>query len=156
TSCWRSSEVNLGITDAPYTGVKPVLADSKTDLYKVNPTYLASNPDPFPGRGAIEQRGFFVFGDGQKNAEFSSPDAVYVTVANAVVDADPSAVVKKLKGNQNELTITVQQTHVNGSKSPVTATFTIHNNASGVYRVGDYQVYVETKGNTQVRKIRIV
>ncbi|MEU6205717.1 M20/M25/M40 family metallo-hydrolase [Micromonospora musae] len=148
--------VNLGITDAPYTGVKPVLADSKTDLYKVNPTYLASNPDPFPGRGAIEQRGFFLFGDGQKNAEFSSPDAVYVTVANAVVDAEPSAVVRKLKGNKNELTITVQQTHVNGSKSPVTATFTIHNNASGVYRVGDYQVYVETKGNTQVRKICIV
>ncbi|WP_158609390.1 M20/M25/M40 family metallo-hydrolase [Micromonospora musae] len=148
--------VNLGITDAPYTGVKPVLADSKTDLYKVNPTYLASNPDPFPGRGAIEQRGFFVFGDGQKNAEFSSPDAVYVTVANAVVDAEPSAVVRKLKGSKNELTITVQQTHVNGSKSPVTATFTIHNNASGVYRVGDYQVYVETKGNTQVRKICIV
>ncbi|RKN29119.1 M20/M25/M40 family metallo-hydrolase [Micromonospora musae] len=148
--------VNLGITDAPYTGVKPVLADSKTDLYKVNPTYLASNPDPFPGRGAIEQRGFFVFGDGQKNAEFSSPDAVYVTVANAVVDAEPSAVVRKLKGSKNELTITVQQTHVNGSKSAVTATFTIHNNASGVYRVGDYQVYVETKGNTQVRKICIV
>jgi hypothetical protein len=50
--------VNLAITDAPYTGVEAVLADSKTDLYTVNPTYLASNPDPFPERGAIEQRGF--------------------------------------------------------------------------------------------------
>ena len=29
----------------------------------------------------------FVFGDGQKKAEFSSPEAVYVTVANAVIDA---------------------------------------------------------------------
>ncbi|MET7708292.1 M20/M25/M40 family metallo-hydrolase [Micromonospora sp. NPDC005413] len=148
--------VNLAITDAPYTGVQTILADSKTDLYKVNPTYLASNPDPFPGRGAVEQRGFFVFGDGQKNAEFSSPGAVYVTVANAVIDAKPSAVVKKLKGNKNELTITVKQTHINGSESPVTATFTIDNNANGTYTVGDYKVYVETKGNTQVRSISIV
>ncbi|MFF4879689.1 M20/M25/M40 family metallo-hydrolase [Micromonospora sp. NPDC000668] len=148
--------VNLAITDAPYTGVQGILADSKTDLYTVNPTYLASNPDPFPGRGAIEQRGFFTFGDGQKNAEFSSPDAVYVTVANAVTDAKPSAVVKKLKGNKNELTITVNQTHIDGSESPVTTTFTIDNNAAGTYTVGDYKVYVETKGNTQVRSISIV
>ncbi|MCW3843365.1 M20/M25/M40 family metallo-hydrolase [Micromonospora yasonensis] len=148
--------VNLAISDAPYTGVQAVLADSKTDLYTVNPTYLASNPDPFPGRGAVEQRGFFLFGDGQKNAEFSSPDAVYVTVANAVVDAKPSAVVKKLKGNTNELTITVKQTHIDGSESPVAATFTIDNNAAGTYTVGDYKVYVETKDNTQVRSISIV
>ncbi|MFC7641728.1 hypothetical protein ACFQX6_12585 [Streptosporangium lutulentum] len=124
--------VNLAITDAPYTGVQGILADSKTDLYTVNPTYLASNPDPFPGRGAVEQRGFFLFGDGHKNAEFSSPDAVYVTVDNAVIDAKPSAVVKKLKGNKNELTITVKQTHIDGSKSPVTATFTINNNAAAL------------------------
>ena len=148
--------VNLAITDAPYTGVQAILADSKTDLYSVNPTYLAANPDPFPGRGAVEQRGFFLFGDGQKNAEFSSPDAVYVTVANAVIDAKPSAVVKKLKGNTNELTITVKQTHIDGGESPVTATFTINNNAAGTYTVGDYKVYVDTKGNTQVRSISIV
>ena len=84
--------VNLAITDAPYTGVQAILADSKTDLYTVNPTYLASNPDPFPGRGAIKQRGFFVFGDGTKNAEFSSPDAVYVTAANWISDEEPSTV----------------------------------------------------------------
>jgi hypothetical protein len=147
--------VNLAVTDAPYTGVQAVLADSKTDLYTVNPTYLASNPDPFPGRGSIEKRGFFQFGDGQKNAEFSSPNAVYVTVANAVVDAKPSAVVKKLRGKTNELTITVKQTHVDGSKSPVTARFTIRNNAAGTYTVGDYQVHVETRGN-QVRSISVV
>ena len=81
--------VNLAITDAPYSGVQPVLADSKTDLYTVNPAYLASNPDPFPGRGAKQQRGFFVFGDGTKNAEFSSPDAVYVTAANWISDEEP-------------------------------------------------------------------
>ncbi len=84
--------VNLAISDAPYSGVQATLADSKTDLYTVNPTYLASNPDPFPGRGAVKQRGFFLFGDGQKNAEFSSPDAVYVTAANWISDEKPGTV----------------------------------------------------------------
>ncbi|MDA0179742.1 M20/M25/M40 family metallo-hydrolase [Solirubrobacter phytolaccae] len=84
--------VNLAITDGPYDGVKPVLADSKTDLYTVNPAYLAANPDPFPGRGAKQQRGFFVLGDGTKNAEFSSPGAVYVTAANWISDEEQSTV----------------------------------------------------------------
>lgn len=148
--------VNLAITDAPYTGVDAVLADSKTDLYTVNPAYLETNPDPFPERGAVEERGFFLLGDGLKDAEFASPDAVYVTVDNAVVGAEPSAVVKKLKGSQNELTITVTQAHVDGTESVVRATFTIPKNASGTYTVGEHQVYVDTKGNTQVREIRIV
>lgn len=71
--------VNLAVTDAPWQGVSTVVADSKTDLYALNPNYLAANADPFPGRGAKKQRGFFVFGDGSKDAEFASPDAVYVT-----------------------------------------------------------------------------
>ena len=71
--------VNLAVTDAPFQGVGAVLADSKTDLYDVNPNYLAANGNPFPARGAKKQRGFFVFGDGSKDAEFTSPDAVYVT-----------------------------------------------------------------------------
>ena len=72
--------VNLAVKDAPYAGVETILADSKTDLFKINPNYLLTNPNPFPERGAIEQRGFFIFGDGSKNARFASPEAVYVTV----------------------------------------------------------------------------
>jgi hypothetical protein len=71
--------VNLAIIDGPYAGVETVVADSKTDLYSLNPNYLASNPDPFPERGVKEQRGFFLLGDGSKNAEFTSPEAIYVT-----------------------------------------------------------------------------
>ncbi len=71
---------NLAISDASYQGVSAVVADSKTDLYALNPNYLASNPNPFPERGAKEKRGFFVFGDGSKNAEFTSPEAVYVAL----------------------------------------------------------------------------
>jgi hypothetical protein len=72
--------VNLAITDDSYQGVSTVVADSKTDLYSVNPNYLASNPNPFPQRGAKTKKGFFLFGDGSKNAEFTSPDAIYVTL----------------------------------------------------------------------------
>jgi len=72
--------VNLALTDDSYQGVSTVLADSKTDLYSVNPSYLAFNPNPFPERGATTQRGFFLFGDGSKDAEFTSPEAIYVTL----------------------------------------------------------------------------
>lgn len=71
--------VNLAIIDAPYEGVTTVMADSKTDLFKLNDEWLANNENPFPERGAIEERGFFLFGDGEKNARFGSPDAIYVT-----------------------------------------------------------------------------
>jgi hypothetical protein len=105
--------VNLAITDASYQGVTTTVADSKTDLYSVNPTYLASNPNPFPERGAKEQRGFFLFGDGSKDAEFTSPEAIYVTlpvtvqkgcaaapaVANAILD---SIGFKGGRGNVNK------------------------------------------------------
>ena len=46
----------------------------------MNPNYLASNPNPFPERGAKAKKGFFLFGDGSKNAEFTSPEAIYVTL----------------------------------------------------------------------------
>lgn len=75
--------VNLAIVDGEYTGVSTVLADSKTDLYKLNDEWLKTNADPFPERGAVEKRGFFLFGDGSKNACFESPDAIYVTARNA-------------------------------------------------------------------------
>ncbi|MDR2998107.1 MAG: hypothetical protein LBU78_08310, partial [Microbacterium sp.] len=148
--------VNLAVTDAAYDGVRPVLADSKTDLYTVNPDYLAANADPFPSRGQVEKRGFFVFGDGQKNAEFSSPDAVYVTVDNAVTGAKASASVKKQPGSTNRLTVTVTETHIDGSTSTVSDAFTIKNNATGVYTVGDYRVRVATSGNDKVTSVRIV
>jgi len=79
--------VNLAIKDGPYAGVETVVADSKTDLYSPNPDYLASNPNPFPERGVKEQRGFFFFGDGSKDAEFTSPEAINVTLPVTVRNA---------------------------------------------------------------------
>ena len=72
------------------------------------------------------------------------------------VGADASAFVTKLNGNQNELTITVMEVFSDGSKIDIVETFVINNNAADTYLVGGYYVYVDTKGNTQVRECDIV
>jgi hypothetical protein len=80
-----------------------------------------------------------------------------LTITGLSVDA----FVEKLQGNTNNLTITVtEQAGREGSewqKEVVfTATFSIRNNAAGTYEVGPYRVFVDTKGNTQIREIFIV
>ena len=83
--------VNIAVIDGEYDGVKTILADSKTDLYKLNAEWEAKNGNPFPERGQITERGFFLFGDGEKNARFESPEAIYVT-AEKVVSAGAGTV----------------------------------------------------------------
>ena len=68
----------------------------------------------------------------------------------------PSAFVTKLNGNKNDLTITVVEEYENGTRVEITETIKIDNNAAGTYKVGPYRVYVDTKGNTQIREIYIV
>ena len=71
--------------------------------------------------------------------------------------AVPSASVEQLKGNTNKLIIEITQYfNDNSSKLYKTETFTINNNAAGTYSVGYYKVYVDTKGNTQIRECKIV
>jgi len=64
--------------------------------------------------------------------------------------------IDKLPGNMNNLTISVAEKYPFGYEVVFTETFSIHNNASGTYDVGPYKVYVETKGNTQIREYYIV
>jgi len=68
----------------------------------------------------------------------------------------PSASVEQLKGNQNTLTITVTEHFSDDSTKIIKETFTINNNAAGTYTVGNYKVFVDTKGNTQIRSIYII
>lgn len=94
----------------------------------------------------------------------TSPDATQdftltVTPASSEVtvqSATPTASVKKLNGKQNELTITVTELYSDGSKNVIATTLKINNNAAGIYDVGRYKVYVDTKGNTQIRECYIV
>ena len=84
-----------------------------------------------------------------------------------VVSVIPSAVVEKQNGNKNLLTITITAAYADGTTAVVAQdTFVIDNNAAGAYAVkadkigvyapSDYLVYVNTKGNIQVREIYIV
>ena len=72
------------------------------------------------------------------------------------LNIEVSASVEKLNGNQNSLTINVHDVYFNGIENDFTVTLKINNNAAGVYEVGDYKVYVDTKGNTQIRECYIV
>jgi len=72
------------------------------------------------------------------------------------VGAVPTASVKVLNGNKNDLTITVTETYSDGSINKTVKTFSINNNAAGSYQVGRYIVYVDTKGNDQIRQCYIV
>ena len=73
-----------------------------------------------------------------------------------LIGATPSAFVEVLKGNKNNLTVTVDETFSDGSANKITVTFSIDNNAAGFYNVGSYVVYVDTKGNDQIRQCYIV
>jgi hypothetical protein len=80
----------------------------------------------------------------------------FVNVTLTVVSATPTAWVQKLNGNQNELNIAVTELYSDGSVEVFTWIGRINNNAAGFYTVGDYTVYVDTKGNTQIRACFIV
>lgn len=74
-----------------------------------------------------------------------------------VDSAAPSASVDILKGNQNRLKVTVTESYTDGSNEEAfTEEILIRNNAAGVYQVGPYKVYVDTKGNDQIRECYIV
>lgn len=81
----------------------------------------------------------------------------WATVCNPTVDA----FVIKDKGNTNTLTITVTKPSFDYptnviKETPLSETFTINNNAAGTYVVGGYNVFVDTKGNDQIRACYIV
>ncbi len=54
--------------------LEAVTADSRPTC-SLNDEWLKNNRTP-PERGQIEERGFFLFGDGEKNACFESPKAI--------------------------------------------------------------------------------
>ena len=78
------------------------------------------------------------------------------TIIPGVVSVKASAFVTRLNGNRNDLTITVTEAYSDGSVNEITDTVAINNNAAGSYDVGSYVVYVDTKGNDQIRECYIV
>ena len=78
------------------------------------------------------------------------------TAIPGIVSVKASAFVTRLNGNRNDLTITVTEAYSDGSVNEITGTVSINNNAAVTYGVGGYRVYVDTKGNDQIRECYIV
>jgi hypothetical protein len=83
---------------------------------------------------------------------FDEDDSIIIEVESVV----PSAFVTKANGNTNILTIAVTEIYTDGTEVTLKEVFTINNNDEGTYEIGDYMVYVDTKGNTQIRACYIV
>ena len=98
---------------------------------------------------------------GFSNAPFGAQSPGDNQNANPVVNdvtlvgSAPSASLKK-NGSKNDLTIIVTETFSDGSSRTITSTISVGNNATGLYRVGAYTVYMDIKGNNQIRRCYIV
>jgi hypothetical protein len=93
---------------------------------------------------------------GRTSIYMADGDAVVHTFVNPSV----SASVLKEKGNTNTLTITIEKPCFDfvtrKISTPLIKAFTINNNAADTYQVGNYKVYVDTKGNDQIRACYII
>jgi len=82
---------------------------------------------------------------------------VAIDIYNAAnIEVSSNAVVTKLNGNQNKLTVTVTERFPLQAPSVYAETFMIANNSADFFIVGDYTVYVNTKGNVQIRDCYLV
>jgi len=90
--------------------------------------------------------------DGFAQAIYDAIDSLELKVYSVT----PSAYVTQLNGNKNDLTIAITEELADGTTNTLTKTFSINNNAADTYTVGSYRVYVDTKGNTQIRDCYIV
>jgi len=72
-----------------------------------------------------------------------------------IVDVEYSAYVTRLNGNQNDLTINVVEHFEGGWTNELSETFRIDNNGSGTFELGNYQIFVSTRGNDRIREIRL-
>jgi len=79
---------------------------------------------------------------------------------SVISNVTASAYVVKESGNTNDLYITATEFYIDGTSIEFTTMFVIDNNAADYYPMdtasGVYTVYVDTKGNIQIRACEIV
>jgi len=148
-----------GLTNAPYALYKWNAAAKDYAVEAVNESgefnlengarYMAVVTD-WAGNEAVAK---FAYIDGKAFCYDSEAAFVYDTGVNATY-------VDKKNGNKNDLTIKVAEYFYLDGKVVFTRVlskkFEINNNAAGTYDVYGYKVYVDTKGNTQIRELKIV
>ena len=144
--------------DAAYPIVKGAWNTLEQDAFAKQAIVEAEALKIYNSGGAAVASGFL--NDYSNGIALSAYDKS-VTLLKQLTDQIPlytevSAYVDKLNGNKNDLTITVKEVYFSVEDIIYTETFKINNNAAGTYDVGGYEVYVDTKGNTQIRECYIV
>jgi len=140
---------------APFWYVRHGSQDCDTSFANQTTLYYALVSNPSVNQNYLNFE--FAFGRVHEgNYDTQEAVAWLDSVLHSVVSTNATASVEKLNGNKNNLTVTVTETLLNGDVVPYTATISIDNNAAGTYTVGPYKVYVDTKGNTQIRECYIV
>ena len=82
--------------------------------------------------------------------------AIATDVSIHIASSVPSAMVEQIPGNQNWLNIWVDEVFSDGTTAKLHLRLLINNNAEATYTVGAYKVFVDTKGNTQIRACQII
>ena len=153
------------------TNYQSVYAGADYAINQVNErvwgTYLEANPGSFvfsDSNNAVRRAS-----DNKTNPSLFQSDLIHPTAAGHAILANIlmetisenvravslSAYVTKLTGNKNDLTITVNELRYDGNIITLEQTFKIDNNAEGTYKVGAYNIYVNTKGNVQIRDLKL-
>ena len=162
----NSARTNATFATDPYKVVNMMNPDAGNNLMPGNERAInngnidsAAFMDNFAASGGHLEYKYYVmvattFDDGVYYTQGDTRGGVVIAAGGTAV---PSASVEKLTGNKNNLTIVVNEYYTNGHlKNVLKKTFSIDNNAAATYNVGEYKVYVDTKGNTQVRECYIV
>jgi len=137
-------------------------ADGKISQTTVKAGDKAAQPaDPYKAGYVFD--GWRAGGADGPSYDFNAPVVADLTLFagfypenSVMINVTSSASVAKLGGGQNILTITVTEIYSDNRTIVLTETYTIVNNAASLYKVEPYIVYVDTKGNTQVRECYIM
>jgi len=148
-----------GVTGLPYyavleTDTSAPVAWSITD--GALPYGLALDAETGLISGITMDSGEFIFTVKADNGVASDEKEFNITFSIKLMQVTPRASVDKLNGNQNRLHIWVTEVYSDGSTHEDYLIVMIANNAAGIYTVGSYRVYVDTKGNDQIRECYIV
>ena len=134
-------------THDPITIQGEIKKDKHNTRIHVKQIIVQQNHGQKPGHGQNQ---------GPKPGHAQNPNLKPGQGKSQIVSVTPSAVVEKLKGNKNNLTVTIVEKYADGKTEKIKKTFSINNNAADTYVVGPYKVYVDTKGNDQIRACKIV
>ncbi|MDR0374042.1 MAG: InlB B-repeat-containing protein [Nitrososphaerota archaeon] len=87
---------------------------------------------------------------------FIADDIILYAQWSKILSVTPTAYVTQLNGNKNDLAISITEELDNGTTNTIQQAFDINKNAADTYTIGSYSVYVDTKGNTQIRACYLV